>query len=60
MNLNPFFTLLGMYVGFAALLLGAGFTYKTLRDKRDKRNKIEQQTSFDYDREESRPRVVAR
>lgn len=35
--MNPFFWLMGMYVGFAALLFVAGYAYKTRRDLRNKR-----------------------
>jgi hypothetical protein len=51
-QMNPFNLLLAMYAGFALLLLASGYTYKSLRDRRNKRIA----PTFDFERPiESKP-----
>ena len=50
--MNPFFWLIGMYVGFAALLFAGGYIYKTKRDRRNREaelQKLKQQGSLNFE-----------
>lgn len=63
--MNPFFWLLGMYAGFAVLLLASGYIYKTKRDQRNRRKEQQRKLDFDQPVKEREPRrrettVVAR
>ncbi len=52
--MNPFFLLLGMYAGFAALLFVSGYTYKTIRDRRNKEKELQRKLDFERRIEESK------
>ena len=60
--MNPFFVLVGMYAGFAALLFASGYLYKTTRDRRNRararaneeREKLQRELDFDHKVEKSK------
>jgi hypothetical protein len=54
-KMNPFFLLLGMYAGFAALLFVSGYTYKTMRDRRNKEKELQRKLDFERRSEERKP-----
>lgn len=54
-KMNPFFLLLGMYAGFAALLLISGYIYKTTRDRRNKEKDLQRKLDFERRIEEPKP-----
>ena len=57
--MNPFFVLVGMYAGFAALLFTSGYIYKTTRDRRNRANEEhekEKQRKLDFDRKVEEPK----
>lgn len=53
--MSPFFLLLGMYAGFAALLFTSGYIYKTTRDRRNKEKELQRKLDFERQVEESKP-----
>jgi hypothetical protein len=54
-TMNPFFLLLAMYAGFAALLLTSGYIYKTTRDRRNKEKELQRKLDFERRVEEPKP-----
>jgi hypothetical protein len=54
-NMSPFFLLLGMYAGFAALLFTSGYIYKTRRDRHIKEKELQRKLDFERQAEESKP-----
>jgi hypothetical protein len=53
--MNPFFLLLGMYTGFAALLFASGYIYKTKRDQRIRQKEQQRKLDFDQPVDEPKP-----